>query len=67
MVFNTPDELKRIIADRRLAGVRVLESSDKPFSQSLADMSRGIQLWNWFVLSALVFLLAEVLFLRFMK
>jgi hypothetical protein len=67
MAFNSPDELKGIIADRQLSGAAVLETAGKPFAQSLADLSRGIQLWKWFVLAALAFLLAEVLLLRFLK
>ena len=67
MAFYAPDELKRIIADRQLIGTAVLETAGKPFAQSLADLSRGIQLWKWFVLAALGFLLAEVLLLRFLK
>ncbi len=66
MAFYPTDELKRIIADRQLVGTAVLDPADKPFAQSLADLSRGIQLWKWFVLAALGFLLAEVLLLRFL-
>ena len=66
MAFDSPGELRTLLADRQLGGVQVLESSDRPLAQSLAEMSRGVQLWKWFVLAALAFLLAEILLLRFL-
>lgn len=67
MVFNTPDELDQLIKDKRFPQIRILEPTAQPFTQTLADMSKGIQLWKWFVLAALAFLLTEVVLLRFMK
>ncbi len=66
MIFHTPEELRSIVADRQLSAVQVLESAGRPLAQSLAEMSRGVQLWKWFVLAALAFLLVETLLLRFL-
>lgn len=67
MTFNSSDELKEIIANKHMAGVSLLEITGKPFAQALEDLSKGIQLWKWFILAALLFLMFEVLLLRFWK
>lgn len=67
MSFLTAEVLEQLVIDNRLSGVKILEPAGKPFAQALADMSRGIQLWKWFVLAALAFLLTEIVLLRFMK
>lgn len=63
--FNNPDELNTIISDNQLRNINVLDVTGSTFVQALEELSRGIQLWKWFVLAALGFLLAEVLLLRF--
>ncbi len=67
MIFNSPDEIETILKDNNLYNVSLLQSGKEPFVQTLTDMSRGIQLWKWFVLAALLFLLGEVVLLRLWK
>jgi len=67
MIFLSPDKLKEAITEKHLYNVKILESANQHFVQTLSDMSRGIQLWKWFVIAALSFLLAEVLLLRLWK
>ena len=67
MSFATTDEIEKWIEDNQLGHVHLFRSQDKPFSQAVTDLSRGIQLWKWFILAALLFFLVEILLLRFMK
>ena len=67
MAFYTNQEIEDYLADRNLTGVQLLSEGNKPFVQTLADLSQGIQLWKYFVLAALGFLLAEVILLRAWK
>ena len=65
MNFYTTEELDDLLADKGLSYLQIVETGGKPFVQTLSEISQGIRLWRWFVLSALAFLLAEVLLLRF--
>jgi len=67
MNFYTIEELGEILVDKGLTTVQIVESAGKPFVQTLSEISQGIRLWRWFVMLALVFLLAEGLLLRFLK
>jgi hypothetical protein len=65
--FYTVDELNEILNNQGHRNIQILESGNKPFVQTLTELSHGIRLWRWFVILALLFLLAEVLLLRFWK
>jgi len=65
--FLTVDEIESYLDDNGLRNFQVVETADRPFVQTLADLSKGKQLWRWFVLLTLLFLLGEVLLLRFWK
>jgi hypothetical protein len=67
MRFYTRNELDQIIDNQNLYTTKIVESSGKPFVQTLSELNMGIKLWRWFVLLALLFLLAESLLLRFYK
>ncbi|OQX76926.1 MAG: hypothetical protein B6D61_08045 [Bacteroidetes bacterium 4484_249] len=67
MIFYSTDELNEILNNQRNNNIQILESDNKPFVQTLTELSQGIKLWRWFVFLALFFLLAEVLLLRFWK
>lgn len=60
-------EIQELLTDRQLANVKVMDVGNKHFGSALEAMSRGIQLWKWFVLATLAFLLVEGLLLRFWK
>ncbi len=59
--------IEDMMADRQLTSVRILDAGDKPLDQVLHEMGPGSQLWRLFLLLALLFLLIEVLILRFWK
>ncbi len=46
---------------------RLLDKVDTDFSQLVGQIDRGIQLWKWCLIGALIFLLIEILLLRFWK
>ena len=46
---------------------KVLDNIDKPIRKYLEEENNGISLWKYFVVAALLTLLAEVLLLRFFK
>ncbi|MBN1339486.1 MAG: BatA and WFA domain-containing protein [Bacteroidales bacterium] len=67
MDYFSPDELKEVVNQGQNAGFYVIDSAKKPVEQTISEFSKGILLWKWFVVSALVFLLLEGMILRFMK
>ena len=48
-----------------LNNFNLLKAGEKPLSQTINEMNQGIHLWKWFILLALLFLLGEVVLLRF--
>ncbi|TVR41518.1 MAG: hypothetical protein EA394_06215 [Bacteroidia bacterium] len=63
----TERELQNLLADMQVTSVQVVDAGDKPLDQTLHEMAKGRQLWRLFVILALLFLLFEVLILRFWK
>lgn len=56
------------MSDKYLKGsVRVLSSEKGELKKAIQEEYEGIQLWKWFVLAALFFLLIEMILLRFFK
>ncbi|MFC5411015.1 BatA domain-containing protein [Larkinella bovis] len=66
MEFYKPDELRRIFASQ--PNVQIFDSiQDDDFVEELRQQNLGTNLWKYFVIAALVFLLAEIAVIRFMK
>ena len=65
----TTDEaaISEAIGKQNLENFAVLDIMKKGVSKSLADVAEGTQLWRWFIVAALLFLLAEIAILRLMK
>ena len=59
--------LESLFADMQIEDVRIVAPGERPLDQVLHEMGMGQQLWRLFLLLALVFILAEVLILRFWK
>jgi hypothetical protein len=64
---RTPEELKKIITDKGAKFFSFIEPGEKSISASIADQSSGTRLWKLFVILTLVFLLVEILLIRFFK
>ncbi len=67
MECYTQSELQDKLDDLQTEGVRVVDTGDKPMEKVLHEMGMGRSLWQWFILLALLFLLAEVILIRFWK
>ena len=61
------DELSNLINDSQWKNVSIVENVSADFSEILDELQNGKQLWKWFILLTLFFILAEVLISRFMK
>ncbi len=64
MQFLSADELKENTASLQ---PRVISSSNNSVANQLREIEQGAKLWKWFILAALLFLLAETLLIRFWK
>ena len=64
--FRT-DELEESAENENLKNVVVIKNAAAGFSEIFEEIQTGKQLWKWFILLALLFLLSEVLISRFMK
>jgi len=58
------DELKGI---KKNTGLEIIESSPQPLDKIINEKSAGSKLWKWFIIAALLSLLAETLLLAFFK
>jgi hypothetical protein len=65
--YFSPDELKESIDLANLTKTSVITNFSANFSEVLQEIQKGKQLWKWFILLALFFILAEVLIARFWK
>jgi hypothetical protein len=61
----TSKEIEAGINELGVKNVFLLESGEVPLSQSVASLSLGEELWKLFILLALIFVLLEVILLRF--
>lgn len=64
--FNS-NALESFISEHHLKNIKVLETKNIPISTSIMQLQQGDLLWRWFLIAALIFLLGEVLILRFWK
>ncbi|MFW5831668.1 MAG: BatA domain-containing protein [Prolixibacteraceae bacterium] len=64
--FET-NELKEKAESENLKNAMVIENATAGLSEIFKEIQTGKQLWKWFILLALFFLVAEVLISRFMK
>lgn len=67
MKFYDIDNIKESAKKYNLPITIIKSENKKPFSQVLNELNRGISLWKWFILFALIFLAIEILLLRFFK
>ena len=60
-------ELQDKLEDMQAEGVRVVDAGGRPMESVLQEMGMGRSIWRWFIVIALLFLLAEVILIRFWK
>lgn len=60
----TSTELQERLKLQNLSNFSVLKVGEKPLTQTINEINKGLHLWKWFILLALLLLLAEVVFLR---
>jgi hypothetical protein len=63
----TVEELKAQLELQGLNTFSVLEATGDELSLRLAELDQGRKLWKWFILFALIFLLSEVLLIRYLR
>lgn len=65
--YFSNSELKDKIDIAQLKNASIVIDVERNFSEIFEDIKNGKQLWKWFILLALFFILAEVLLSRFWK
>jgi hypothetical protein len=64
---NTESELVSMLDKEHLSAFSVMKNGQKPLNEVIAQINSGTQLWRYFIWLALLFLLAEILLIRFLK
>ena len=65
--FYTSEALKELVSKSGLKHIHVLDATEKPLTQLIEDLNRGVRYWKVFALLALLFIAAEIGMLRFWK
>ncbi len=60
-------ELETLLADLQMASAQVVDVGTSPLETAFQEMGMSRQLWQYFILLALICILAEILMLRFWK
>jgi hypothetical protein len=61
------NELQDKIESAQLKNAQVVQNAERNFSEIFDEIQNGKQLWKWFILLALLFILTEVALIRFWK
>lgn len=67
MSYFSTDELKDYFLKNNITSVHVLDSDYQTIAESIKQVHKGIELWRWMLLIALLFIIIEIFVLRFMK
>jgi len=67
MKYYSADELISMLDKKKIKYIRVLAQSQKAVGQAINELNKGKQLWKFFVLATLLFLLGEALLIRIWK
>lgn len=63
----TKEEIEQQIAQVNLKNCSIIEVGEKSLTKTIIQASEGIKLWKLFVILTLLFLLTEILLIRFLK
>ena len=61
------DEIDSKIESLRLKNTSVIENAENNFAEVFDELQNGQQLWKWFILLAILMILAEILLIRFWR
>ncbi len=64
--YLSEDDLYAMAENAGITNFAVISESERPVGQVISELSRGRQLWKYFIIVALAFLLAETVVLRFL-
>jgi hypothetical protein len=65
--FYTKDELQKQISATKSDQIQLIEPDVKNFSETVLNLNNGKQLWKYFVVLAIFFLLCEVAIIKLWK
>lgn len=65
--FIPNEEIQSMILKKGLKHFRVIEETDDNFQETLQDLNSGKQLWQYFLILALLFIFCEALIIRLWK
>jgi hypothetical protein len=65
--FLTESDLKKVIDNKEFKQFEVIQSADENFSKTLQDLNNGKQLWKYFIMLAILFLICEIAIIRLWK
>lgn len=65
--FYAEENIVSAIEENSLGQTVLINTSGESFKESLEELNNGKQLWKWFLLAALLFILAEMLIIRLWK
>ena len=61
---HSSGELKDQIKNNEISNLKIIKTADRSITEIITEINKGIRLWKFFVILALIFLLAEVIILR---
>lgn len=64
---NSLDELNKTIETARLINFNTIAPDKPDLTKSLLETNEGLRFWKWCIVFALLFLLVEILLLKFLK
>ncbi len=65
MSFLTKEVINKFLTKNHLTSYKLLDNSIQTLTQTITTQDKGIELWRWMLLFAILFLVAEILLLRF--
>ncbi len=67
MSFLSKKEILNYLNKNHLSHYQILDNNIQTLTQTITTRNKGIELWRWMLLIALIFVIVEILLLRFWK
>lgn len=65
--YLSPSAINNLLKNNNIRYGAVIKGSGESIAKQISEFSQGIPLWKYFVIAALLFLLAEILLVRLLK